>query len=85
MYVTEYLSGSLARISVGATGTATWSEWALPYGAASYPWWATTGPDGNLWVTLPYRDRIARLPAAATPTSTSTTSPLATAAPLRIG
>ena len=60
LYITEYLTGKLARLQVAA-GTPTWTEWTLPYGNRSFPWWVAPAPDGNIWVTLPYRNQVARL------------------------
>jgi streptogramin lyase len=58
IYVTEYLSGKVARLSVDALNRATWTEWTLPFGSMSRPYWLATGPDGNMWVTLPYRNEV---------------------------
>jgi streptogramin lyase len=60
IWVTEFLTGQVARISVSG-GTATVTPFNLPYDARSYPMWISAGPAGSntIWVTLPYRNEIA--------------------------
>jgi virginiamycin B lyase len=67
LYITEYLTGKVARLSVNGAGAATWTEWGLPYGDLSRPFWLTIGPDHKIWVTLPYQDRVASLDVSSTP------------------
>jgi streptogramin lyase len=59
LYVTEFLTGDIVRFD---PATSQWTgDWTLPFGDLSRPFWMTTGPDGHIWVTLPYQDQIARL------------------------
>jgi streptogramin lyase len=78
LYITEYLTGKVARMSLDSNGSPSWDEWSLPFGARSYPYWISAGPDGKMWVTLPYQNQIASLDPTATPAPTAPTELRAT-------
>jgi streptogramin lyase len=75
LYVTEFLTGKVARLTLDGSGAASWTEWTLPYGDLSRPYSMAVGPDSKIWVTLPYRDRIARLDSTVAPAAATITSP----------